>query len=92
MTKYRKMSILHHISAYSHTCGFDAITFIGSTSSLEVTLTLCYDLSSSGFPFQKSGGGLYKISAPNCKKICFDHIGVLTNSKFFQFQRLFIAV
>ena len=57
MTKYRKMSVLHHISTYSHTCGSDAITFIGSTSSLEVTRTLCYDLGLLGFSIPKIGGG-----------------------------------
>ena len=53
------MSILHQISANSHTCGSDAITFVDSMSSLEVVLTVCFDVSSgcSGFPFQKSGGG-----------------------------------
>ena len=40
--KYRKMTILHHITANSQTCGSDAITFVGSISSLEVTLTVCY--------------------------------------------------
>ena len=38
---YRKLLILHHISDNSQTCGSDAKTFVGSMSSLEVTLTVC---------------------------------------------------
>ena len=52
MTKYRKMPILHHISANSHTCGTDAKTFAGSMNSLA---------------FQKLGGGV-QIFGPNFEK------------------------
>ena len=43
MTKIKKIQILHHISATSHTCGFDAIIFVGFVDSLEVILTVCYN-------------------------------------------------
>ena len=41
MTKYQKMSFLHHISANSQTFGFDAIAFVGYIDSKEVSLTVC---------------------------------------------------
>ena len=58
------MPILHHISASSHTCGSDAITFVGSMSSLEVTLGLL------GFCLLKIGG-MYKIPVPTFKNFQF---------------------
>ena len=42
--KISKIPILYHISANSHTCGSDAIAFVGFMSSLEVTLTVCHNL------------------------------------------------
>ena len=64
--KYRKMPNLHHISANSHNCGSDAITFVGSMSSSEVTLTVCHYFWILRFSLPKiGGGGLYKISIPN---------------------------
>ena len=58
------MPILHHISANSHTCGSDAITFVGSMDSLEVTLTVCHILGLLGFCLPKIGGG-GQIFGPN---------------------------
>ena len=55
--KIAKMLILHHLSANSHTCGSDAITFVGSMSSLEVTLTMCNNLGLLRFSLPKIGGG-----------------------------------
>ena len=49
------MPILHHISANSHTCWSDAITFVGSMSSSEVTLTVCLNLRLLGFRLPKMG-------------------------------------
>ena len=57
MPKYPKMPFLHHISANSHTCGSDAITFVGSMSSLDVALTVCHSLGLLGFCLPKIGGG-----------------------------------
>ena len=51
------MPILHHISANSHTFGYDAIMFVGSMSSLEVTLTVCHNLGLLGLCLPKIGGG-----------------------------------
>ena len=51
------MPILHHISANRHTCGSDAITFVGSMSSLEITLTVCHNLGLLGFCLPEIGGG-----------------------------------
>ena len=56
MTKYRKMTILHHISANSHTFVSDAMKFVGSMSSLEVILTVLHNLGLLGFFFYKLGG------------------------------------
>ena len=70
MTKYQKMHFLHHISANSHTCGSDAITFVGSMSSLEVTLTVRHILGLLGGCLPKIGG-LYRFSVPTCKKFQF---------------------
>ena len=58
------MPILHHISANSHTYGSDAITFVGSMSSLEVTLTMCHDLGFLRFWLPKIEGGV-QIFGPN---------------------------
>ena len=61
------MLCLHYISANSHTCGFDAITFVGSMKNLEVTLTVCYNLGLAWFSFLKNVGcttftrGVYKM-------------------------------
>ena len=60
------MPILHQISANSHTCGSDAITFVGSMSSLEVTLTVCHSLGVLGFCLPKIGGDV-QILVPTCK-------------------------
>ena len=65
MTKYQKMPILHHLSANSHTCGYDAIMFVGSMNSLEVTLTVCHNLGLLGFCLPKIGGGGVQIFGPN---------------------------
>ena len=48
----KKMPSLYHISGSRHTCGYDAITFVGLMDSLGVTLTLYYIL------------GLLKYSVP----------------------------
>ena len=62
------MPILHHLSANSHTCGSDGITFVGSMNSLEVTLTVCHNLGWLGFCLPKiGGGGVDKFSVPTCK-------------------------
>ena len=50
------MPILHPISANSHTCGSDAITFVVSMDSLEETLTVCHNLGLLGFCLPKIGG------------------------------------
>ena len=50
------MPILHQISAYSQTCGYDAITFVKSMDSLEVTSTVCYKLGFIRFSLTKMGG------------------------------------
>ena len=52
------MPILHHISANSHTCGSDVIMFVGSLSSLEVTLTVYRNLGLLEFCLSKIGGGV----------------------------------
>ena len=57
ITKYRKMPIFHYLSANSHTCGSDAISFVRSMSSLEVTLIERQTLGLLGFCLQKIGGG-----------------------------------
>ena len=49
------MPILHPKSANSHTCGSDAITFVESVSSLEVTLTVDHNLGLLGFYLPKIG-------------------------------------
>ena len=59
------MPILHHISANSHTCGSDAITFVGPMSSLEVTLTVCLNLGLLRFSLEKIGGGGLQKFGPN---------------------------
>ena len=71
MTKYQKVPILHHIRANGHTCGSDAITFVESMSSIEVTLTMCHNLGLLRFCLPKLGGGGYKISVPTCKSFQF---------------------
>ena len=65
MTKYRIIPISHHISDNSHTCRSDARTFGGTMHSLEVTLTVCYNL---GF-----------LGSQLVKCFSFDHFWVLTN-------------
>ena len=55
------MPILHHISANSHTCGCGGITFVGSMSSLEVTLTVCHNLELLRFSLPQIGKGVYKL-------------------------------
>ena len=80
------MPILHHISANSHTCGSDAITFVGSMSSLEVTLTVCLNLGLLGFCLPKIRG-VDKFSVPTCKVfqfspfLSFDKFQVFSVSK-----------
>ena len=64
------MPILHHLSANSRTCGSDATTFVGSMSSLEVTLTVCHILGLLGFCFPKIGG-VYRFSVPTSKNFQF---------------------
>ena len=72
MTKYRKMPILHHISANSHTCGSGAITFVGSMSTLEVTLSVCHNLGLLTVLLSKNWGGVvYRFSVPTCKSFQF---------------------
>ena len=56
MKKYPKMHFLHHISANSHTCRYDAIMFVGSMDSLGVTLTVCLNLGLLRFSLPKIGG------------------------------------
>ena len=51
------MPLLRHIRANSHTCGYDAITFVESMNSLEVTLSVYYSLGFLWSPFSNSGGG-----------------------------------
>ena len=85
------MPILHHISANSHTCGSDAVTFVGSMSSLEVTLTVCHYLGLLRFCLPKIGGCTH-FRSQLVKIFSFDHFWVLLNSKFFQFQTLFLAI
>ena len=64
------MPILHHISANSHTCESDAITFVGSMSVLEVTPAVCHNLGLLGFGLPKTGG-VYRFSVPTCKNFQF---------------------
>ena len=59
------MPFLHHLSAYSHTCGSDGITFVGFMSSLGVTLAVCHNLGLLGFCLPKIGGGVEQIFGPN---------------------------
>ena len=61
------MPSLHHRSANSHTCGYDATIFVGSMSSLEVTLTVCHNLGFLGFCLPKIGEGV-QIFGPNLQK------------------------
>ena len=84
------MPILHILSANSHTCGSDAKTFVGSMSSLDVTLTV-RNLGLLGFCFPKLGG-CTDVWSQLVKIFSFDHFWVLTNSKFFQFQTLVLAI
>ena len=58
------MPIWLQISANSHTCGSDAITVVGSMSSLEVNLTVCHKHGFLGFCLPKIGGGVYRFSVP----------------------------
>ena len=69
------MPILHQISAKNHTCGSDAITFVGLMSSLEATLTMCQNLGLLRFSLPQIG--VYKISVPTCK-----YFSVLTIFEF----------
>ena len=64
------MPILHHISANSHTCGSDAITFVGSISSSEVTIAVCYNLWLLGFCLPKIGE-VNRFSVSTCKNFQF---------------------
>ena len=57
------MRILHHLSANSHTCGSDAITFVGFMSTLEVNLNVCHKHGLLGFRLPKLGG--LQIFGPN---------------------------
>ena len=57
------MPILHHISAISHTCGSEAITFFGSMGNLEITLTVCHNLGLLRFSLSKIGM-IYEFSVP----------------------------
>ena len=59
------MPILHHLNANGHTCWSDAIMFVGSMSSLEVTLTVCHILGLLGLCLPKIGGGSVQIFGPN---------------------------
>ena len=80
------MPILHYISANSHTCGYDAIMFVGSMSILKVTLTVYHNLGLLGFCFPKIGG-VYRFSVPTCKNfqfwpfLSFDEFQVFSVSK-----------
>ena len=64
------MPILHHLSADSHTCGSDAITFVESMSSLDVNVTVCQNLGLLGFCLPKIGG-VYRFLVPTCKNFQF---------------------
>ena len=66
------MPFLHHISANSHTCGSDAITFVGSMSSLEVTLSVCHNLRLLGFWLPKIGGGCTDFRSQLVKTFSLD--------------------
>ena len=57
------MPILLSVNANSHTCGFDAITFVGFLDSSEVTINECSSLVFLGFPFLKLG--VVQIFGPN---------------------------
>ena len=85
------MHFLHHLSANSHICGSDAIMFVGSMDSLEVTLTVCRNLGLLGFCLPKMGE-CTDFRSQLVKSFSFGHFCVLTNFKFFQFQNLFLAV
>ena len=73
------MPILHHISANSHTCWSDAITFVGSVDNVEMTLPMCYNLGLIRFSLLEIGG-LYKFSVPICK--IFQFRPILSSDKF----------
>ena len=66
------MPTLHHLSANSHTCGSDGITFVGSMNSLEVTLSVCHNLGLLGFCFPKIGG-CTDFRSQVVKFLIFDH-------------------
>ena len=77
------MPFLHHISANSHTCGCDAITFVGSMSSLEVTLTMCHNLGLLSFSLPKILGGGTKFRShlyQFCPFLSFDKFLVFSVS------------
>ena len=71
------MPILLPINANSHTCGFDAITFVGFMDSLEVTITVCYNIVFLGFSLPEIG------SCTNFRSqlFWFDHFWVFSVSK-----------
>ena len=77
------MPIWHHISAHSHTCGSDAITFVGSMSSLEVSLTVCHNLGLLRFSPPKIGGDVQNFR-PNLQEF-----SVLTIFEFWQILSIF---
>ena len=66
------MPILLQIRANSHTCGSDTITFVGSMSSLELTLTVCHNLGLLGFCLPKMGGGCTDFRSQLVKIFSFD--------------------
>ena len=86
LTKYRKTPILHQLGANSHTCWSDSITFVGSISSLEVTLTACHNLGLLKFSLAKMGG-VHKISVPIFKSFQFRTLLSFTEIQvFFSFK------
>ena len=66
------MPILQHISANSHTCGSDALAFVRSMSSLEVTPTMRHNLGLLRFSFQ-NWGGVQIFLSQLVKIFSFDH-------------------
>ena len=77
-----------HIMANCHTCGSDAITFVGSISSFEVTLSVCHNLGLLRFSLPKIGGGeCTKFRSQFSVLIIFEFSPILS---FFSFKGYFL--
>ena len=86
MTKCQTMHFLHHVSANSHTCRYDAIIFVGSMDGLVITLTECENLGLLRVSLPKIVG-VDKFSVPICK--IFQFWPFLSFDKISSFKVLF---